>query len=854
MRLFCSRIARIGCAAAAFARSTHGGATLTGGVITLTVAMGVGGLMTNYAWHEAQWTELRAAARAGVAAAGALLRGGDEDAIKARVAGFAQGLVPGLAVEASDVIVTYDEVTDTTTVTVGGGYDLQDIWRMGAGGGAAPLEIDVGVRLEVERYEVALALDVSPSMSFEFDGPTTKLEGLKAAVGAALDVLQPVEAAAPGSIMVSVVPYASAVRVADTCNPDPNTGFCRADRSAGKERFVRMLAGVRDTMAETLQDARAARTAGTGGHWVDTFHHYGAGTSLGPLRRQYLPSDLLDDRDWNLRRTGVDIDVQRLVPALGTWTVDDEDFWNGCVMARWGAYWQTAARPAGWTQDHAANWPATRAVAAWRTAASALPATTPLHLSDAPPVASSPSTLFTAYSWPDAAIAGRSDGWMQGTMAELLEPQALSGAPNVRANYWSRDGNGGALRCPRAAVLPLVSDIAALRSAVDELDTVPPYVDGFNTAKGATYLNLGIVWALRTLSPLWQGVWAVQDPQGVARPGTPCGVDEAGGCVAKLNKSIIFVTDGTSEIGGAGTQLKDSFGRAEPANAPQTECTPPTAYNPGYPENYDKASLRSDPDAFNARFRSPHVDSDLVDADGRLNADGQAAFVDAFIAHTSFDDRYNYYGYPSPPADTPGRRAAMLTTLSSASSGLAPTPWELFRGLHADVIDKLVAQPAQFGFDGRPGLIHHACRVSTPFGPYGRADDLVYVGDVGANGVDPAPIADVAPFDFDTMRFAFVDTAVAPEVEDAGRERLNEWLGAACGIVGARGVRINAVYIGTDEQFNNVGVGPLLEACVDAAGGDPNEEDIYVVPTAADLVAAFRDIVTVRRNLRFLDS
>ena len=58
-----------------------------------------------------------------------------------------------------------------------------------------------------------------------------------------------------------------------------------------------------------------------------------------------LPQDLLDDRDWNLRRTGVVVDVSRQAPSLdtgagpGRWVVDDEDFWNGCVMARWGAYW-----------------------------------------------------------------------------------------------------------------------------------------------------------------------------------------------------------------------------------------------------------------------------------------------------------------------------------------------------------------------------------------------------------------------------------------------------------------------------------------------------------------------------------
>ena len=56
-----------------------------------------------------------------------------------------------------------------------------------------------------------------------------------------------------------------------------------------------------------------------GGHWVDTFYHYGVGANTGPLRTQSLPGDLLEGRDWDLRRTDVDIDVSAAVPQLGTW-------------------------------------------------------------------------------------------------------------------------------------------------------------------------------------------------------------------------------------------------------------------------------------------------------------------------------------------------------------------------------------------------------------------------------------------------------------------------------------------------------------------------------------------------------
>ena len=88
----------------AFARSAHGGATLAGGAIMLTVMITVGGMMTNFAWREAQLTELRGATRAAVAAAASLLRGGAEE-IQERVAEVAEALVPGLDVDPADVTV-----------------------------------------------------------------------------------------------------------------------------------------------------------------------------------------------------------------------------------------------------------------------------------------------------------------------------------------------------------------------------------------------------------------------------------------------------------------------------------------------------------------------------------------------------------------------------------------------------------------------------------------------------------------------------------------------------------------------------------------------------------------------------
>ena len=82
------------------------------------------------------------------------------------------------------------------------------------------------------------------------------------------------------------------------------TAACRAAHSEDKERYVRMLAGTADSRSALLAAARARS-----GHWVDTFHHYGAGSNLGPFQEQTLPANLLNNQDWNLRRTNVQINV-----------------------------------------------------------------------------------------------------------------------------------------------------------------------------------------------------------------------------------------------------------------------------------------------------------------------------------------------------------------------------------------------------------------------------------------------------------------------------------------------------------------------------------------------------------------
>ena len=569
---------------AGFVRSQHGGGMLVGGVFVLLMMAIVGERMTNYAWQEAQFEELQSGLRAAVASAGPLL--GDLDApnsagavsgIQSRVSDFVTALLSGVNVEAADVGVAHDRSTGVTTVTVAGERIVGGIW--GVGDDVTEFESDVRVRYRRDRFEVATALDVSRSMLCDFgghcparNGHESRLDALKSAMDAVADTMAATAATRSGTLMVSMVPFSGAVNVADT----GGTGH-----TAAKERYVRMLVGPHDSTAEMLRTARGLRDTGAGGHWVDTFHHYGASENPGVLARQYLPDSVLEDRDWDLRQTGVTLDVSAQVPRLDDWEVDDTDFWNGCVMARWGAYWDAAAREPGWTANRRGNWPARQEVPRWSPGADPLPETTPLHLSDAPPDKDRPHTLFTAYSWPDARIGDGTDARLQTVMARVLgapdstqvafwrdrvyDHMVRVGQPVPRnqfrtlvddgrpldpldvlatldwPNDWSGADGGGDAMCPPSPVLPLTEDVAAMRTAAAGLSTVDL---GPGRDPGATLLPLGLAWGLRTLSPLWRDVWQVADGRGAARPGVSCAPGEEQDCDASLTKAIVLVTDG----------------------------------------------------------------------------------------------------------------------------------------------------------------------------------------------------------------------------------------------------------------------------------------------------------------------
>ena len=297
----------------------------------------VGAMMTNYAWREAQLEEIRGALRASVAATGALLARAGEAAIqqqiKDRVSKVISGLVDGLRVSKDDVSITTEAGRRIVTVTVGGSarYKFQDLWGGGGGGvGSFNLpDISVSVQIESFRYEVAIAADLTSSMNYRISdgdgGYITKIQALRDAIDAAAAVLEARNSEVGGGVSAAIVPFGQAVNVADTSG---------SNQTAGKERYVYMLAGAEHSSTEA---------GNTTQHWVDIHHSYGQGDNMGELQYRTLP--LFDgSSSWNFDQAET-IDISTQVPAFPSWDAEGSDFWNGCVMARWGAYWNRDGWP-----------------------------------------------------------------------------------------------------------------------------------------------------------------------------------------------------------------------------------------------------------------------------------------------------------------------------------------------------------------------------------------------------------------------------------------------------------------------------------------------------------------------------
>ena len=824
------------------------------GVAGLTLLASVGGMMSNYAWREAQLVEIDAALRASVSAVGNLLDGlnnaatasASEALIKDRVAKFLDGLLANVDVEDDNVTVDHESTSRTTRITIGGQatVDFDDLFGDGGGNSNVGLPTQtVAVQLLTDRYEIAVAADLTSSMVQKMvaaDGTYTgpkRIDALKTAANVIEEVLAERAASDPGSMAVALVPFGGAVNVADTSG-DGDT--------AGKRRYARMLTGA----AVDTDEARA-----TEHHWVDTFHDHGTGANMGPLGSRSLPGFYLGGKDadgnvragsaadWDLR-ADEDVDVSGAAPPLGTWSVNGEDFWNGCVMARWAAHWHPAARASNADNVTTLSWPATSDVAGWTPLSAGL-TDEPLHLSDAPPDHADPHTRFTAYSWPDARIAANADMQLHTVMLEMLDDNARPAtastehtvndtvlrhvALSARYNNWgTRDavrGTDGSSLCPGQAVLPLSDSAAVVGGAFDGLTVIEKHGARFSN----TLLHLGVVWGLRALSPLWSDIWSSANAN-PRRPVAACAEGETADCDPNLKKSIVLITDGYPYIyRPLRGRASDKRSTASPANPNMTafgstyETHSSCQRLKEFSDKYGDAMADTTAGAFNARF------STFVDG-------ATKEFTSAGLRHLA--DVVEQVAHPNG-----GVSSARKASWAGALSGL--TPWQLFRGDGfldggGHVVDKLMA--ADLGLAGRPMLNDHICRRGLSFTPYGRPDDLARVG------MDGEPVEGVAPF---TRGADWTDTPTA--ISRKQIDLLNDWLLEACRIAGDRGVAVRVIFLNKEPTGRQRSAFSELEQCVDSAGGDPDVEEVITAPTEQELKEAFESVFRVKRSLRFLD-
>ena len=834
-------------AVAIFAQCKRGGAMLLAGFLSMTLMTSLGAMMTNYAWREAQQEELQSAMRASIASAAPLLaRVTDPDAqedLKQRVAGVLSGLMAGIRVSKDDVTVSHDTSTNITRVSVGGSatYKFKKLWGdEDEGDVQLPLQT-VAVVLEFDRYETVVAADMSSSMNSRMTGDTsatsTRIAALKRSFNVAINAMEEASAANTGSLTIGLVPFSHAVNVADTSG---------SGQTAAKQRYAYMLGGA------AHDDTNAADSA----HWVDVFHHYGSsGTWGSDLQTRTLPI-FASTTSWDLRGN-VNVDLADEAPNVGTWSVRGRDFWNGCVMARWGAYWDANARPAAcvagcqpqcadgdttctpcaagcWDADMSQNlsqWPATLDVDPWTPASNALTAE-PLHLSDAPPDATDANTRFTAYSWPDARVGTYADGNMLGVLLETLEPNILPDAElyyvqdvvNATDNNWSLSASdpSGDWGCSTNAIVPLTEDATALRAASSALGTINRRVNH------GTFTHLGVVWGLRVLSPLWTDVWATQDDAGIARPLTPCADEETGThCTSHAKKLILYITDGwnaapntSPSIGGGVIKGRIHFDKSS------LNLVPPGGIN------FQASDTGKLCDKLVEKSNGPFANSINDTSPSDFNARFEHLGADGGFAGTSLDRLVAAF------------ERIKAITLPAAGQNLlrGKTPWEMFRNYGflndgTSLTDALMTTGNGFDFAGRPTFDDMACRLTSGFTAYGRLDDLMQAGG--------KPVAGVAPF-------ANITGSSKAALQAAMKTRLDNWLYEACRIAKARNVQIKAIYLGGTTTADDTNALETLRQCIDAAGGNRNT-DVYNAPTSDRLASIFRNIFTVNRNLRFLN-
>ena len=391
-----------------FMRDRRGGAMLVAGLFAALIMATGGAGLVNLAWHEAHREELRASMRAAVASVGAslLAQAGDgstvDQAIAERVDAFVEAAT-GATVD--QVTVEYDD--GRIGVGIEGELGIEDLWVVGRVVFGGRFDEGVAVELDTSRHEFALALDITQSMNRPF-GTGTRMDGLKAALGTVASNLETAQRDSPADMMVAVVPYASAVRVADISG---------AGDTVGKARYLRMMGG-----------RNRAR-------WVDMYHHYG----VGGTHEISVPSGF----DWDTNR------------------------FTGCFMARWAAYWNPAARPAPMTWPATLNGEPLHLSDAPPDPSNANTLFTPYSWPDAGPAGNTDARL----QWAMAEILGGSSLPCPTRTLTPTECSA-GVRDWYGDNDWSvYDGRGDAL-CPEVGVLPLTDDVAVVRRTVNALEPV----------------------------------------------------------------------------------------------------------------------------------------------------------------------------------------------------------------------------------------------------------------------------------------------------------------------------------------------------------------------------------------------
>ena len=879
---------------ASFLRCRRGGAMLYTGAFGLMLMAGVGAMMTNYAWQEAQYEELRGALRASVSASSRLLSeasdAGVQAQIRKRVADFVRGLAPGLEVDQNDITITHNTTTQETWVTIAGSakYAFANLWGAGGGGGGTVQlpSVRVGVALDSSRFEIAVAADSSRSMTGYVSGSTTtRMAALRSALGVAIDVLESQNTETPGTMAAAIIPFGNTVNVADTSG---------SGQTEGKRRYARILTGAEVTSTEVSAAAKA-----TTNHYYDMYASYGRSMiDMSSVISKKLPITE-STPDWDLEATE-SVDVAALMPGSGTtWSVNGKSFWNGCVMARWGAYWDADAQPSTWDStnldNNASEYPAKTNVAAWGTGGTALTGQ-PLHLSDDPPSAASPSTRFYAYSYPDSSFGGSADARMEALLKETVydgsvvaltnnpynpsSPPGYAGLLGSTANApvspsspisllermrgfndWTHPNLGGdnsvdgdAL-CPPSPIRPLTDSATDLRNYTASMTHIPRHGRG-----GASYLHLGIVWGVRALSPLWQSVWNVADSQSAARPLAPCYGNNSVNCAQDLKKILVILSDGEGETG---VPMPGRAGRGDlrtndasttsddipnpwmdSANATQYYlCVGSTTRSPMLPTGtggpqWETAANKTTETAFNS-------DSGFT---GKLDTDG------TFTIAAADDIAKDWVGDNSASPPIPGIVDEVASEADVSTLVQRLTPWQLFRGesvtiasTNCSVADALAGKtPTGCAWAGgkliSDGRITQrpACRPNQPFGAYGNVDDFMRIGNQDV-------VAGAAPFQSDSSHN--LDTGYAAR-RATTKATLDSWFNDACDFANDRGIAIVGVFLGDSSKTQAIAD---LEACVDRAGGTTGVQDVHIAPTKAALETAFREIFTIRSNLRFLN-